>query len=329
MAVRKRKEILSIWLMRPADGRVRKLRLSPRAAFLSGSALFFSLFVFFLLIGDYARQTSLRQESQRLLTQIIGDRDSLIGNVKSMEAKLKSLEAADTQKIESKITAKLNKLREAVKSAMSLGLVKKSDVPILSGDAGVGGKEIDCTGKSEDRCSLLLDGKGLASELGTAGMENRVQTSDELVKELDVLIDAFKKAPAVNPTGARISSGFGIRLSPFTGNISKHEGVDYSLPYGAEVNVTAVGTVKAVKYHREYGLYIDVAHNGVLSTRYAHLSKALVKVGDKVDRGDIIGLVGSSGAVTAPHLHYEVRVNGVAKNPQLVLALGKKLSEAL
>jgi murein DD-endopeptidase MepM/ murein hydrolase activator NlpD len=93
--------------------------------------------------------------------------------------------------------------------------------------------------------------------------------------------------------------------------------------------VTADGIVKDVRYHATYGLVVDIEHTPRVVTRYAHLRKSLVKRGAKVARGDAIGLVGSTGRSTGPHLHYEVRIDGEPRNPEDLIALGQRLSQIM
>ena len=122
--------------------------------------------------------------------------------------------------------------------------------------------------------------------------------------------------PSRNPldTG-RISSGYGMRVHPVLRRRKRHHGVDLAAPTGTPVYATADGAVSRADRSRTYGLVIYVDHGAELQTRYAHLSKLLVADGQEVRKGDVIGYVGSTGRSTGPHLHYEVRVDGVAVNP--------------
>lgn len=114
----------------------------------------------------------------------------------------------------------------------------------------------------------------------------------------------------------RISSPFNPhRLHPVTGLVSPHYGTDFATPTGTSVYVTGDGVVERVVHHKYAGLYITVRHSPRYVTRYLHLSKALVHVGQRVVRGQKIALSGSSGRVTGPHLHYEVRIAGHPTNP--------------
>ena len=120
----------------------------------------------------------------------------------------------------------------------------------------------------------------------------------------------------------RITSGFGIRNDPFTGGLAMHEGLDFTAPSGTLVVSTAQGTVTRSAWDGGYGNVIEVHHAEGFSTRYAHLSKRIAKVGDVVERGAVLGEVGSTGRSTGPHLHYEVFNKDRVINPAQVLPSG-------
>jgi murein DD-endopeptidase MepM/ murein hydrolase activator NlpD len=112
-----------------------------------------------------------------------------------------------------------------------------------------------------------------------------------------------------------MSSFFGMRRDPFTKKRTRHYGLDFSAPRGTSVKATAGGKVVYAGYYYTYGRYIVIDHGQGYETAYGHLHKINVKKGQRIAKGDLIGQVGSSGRSTAPHLHYEVRVNGHAVNP--------------
>ena len=122
--------------------------------------------------------------------------------------------------------------------------------------------------------------------------------------------------PSIMPTRGRINSGFGMRISPFTGRWERHEGVDIANDVGTPVVSTAEGVVRFVGRNGGYGITIIIAHGYGYSTLYAHLSRVLVQSGQHVKRHQVIALMGNSGLSTGPHLHYEVRVNGKPVNPR-------------
>ena len=112
-----------------------------------------------------------------------------------------------------------------------------------------------------------------------------------------------------------VTSEFGYRVSPISGKWKLHAGIDLAAPIGTEVFACKNGIVTTVAYNEIYGNYIAIKHDGNKTSLYAHLSKTLVKTGEKVSTGQTIGLVGTTGASTGPHLHFEVRENGKAQNP--------------
>jgi murein DD-endopeptidase MepM/ murein hydrolase activator NlpD len=122
--------------------------------------------------------------------------------------------------------------------------------------------------------------------------------------------------PILNKKLERIASGYGWRVDPVYKIQKFHEGMDFTCPVGTEVHVTGDGTVEGVNFtFGGYGNEILVNHGYGYKTRYAHLSRFKVKVGQKVKRGDVIGYTGNTGKSTGPHLHYEVLKNTNAVNP--------------
>lgn len=122
--------------------------------------------------------------------------------------------------------------------------------------------------------------------------------------------------PTAFPVGAGLfSSNFGWRIDPFTGFNAFHEGIDFMSEAGTPIRAAAGGVVIASEMHPQYGNMLEIDHGNDLVTRYGHASKRTVKVGDVVLRGAKIGEVGSTGRSTGPHLHFEVRLRGVAQNP--------------
>jgi murein DD-endopeptidase MepM/ murein hydrolase activator NlpD len=121
--------------------------------------------------------------------------------------------------------------------------------------------------------------------------------------------------PDLWPVEGRLQGSFGMRIDPFSGEGSFHRGVDITAPYGSPVRVTADGVVVQAGYLSGYGRLVVVDHGHGMQTWYAHLSRISVIPGQEVRRGEIIGGVGTSGRVTAPHLHYEVRIAGNPVNP--------------
>jgi murein DD-endopeptidase MepM/ murein hydrolase activator NlpD len=153
---------------------------------------------------------------------------------------------------------------------------------------------------------------------------------------LEPVIWAWSHTPSIPPTAGYLSSGFGVRVSPFSrsneagdGLLGYHTGLDISNGLDTPIQVTADGEVVEAGWMDRYGWGVRVRHTEDQDTLYAHLNHVDVKVGQKVSRGDILGTMGRSGNATGVHLHYEVRRNGKPVNPQPYLRLQRQWLSAL
>lgn len=157
---------------------------------------------------------------------------------------------------------------------------------------------------------------GLLNDL-LQGLESRLSSVRSNVEKRNALAAA---TPSIWPAHGWLSSRVGSRPDPLTGQPDFHPGLDISADSGTPVYATAEGIVGSAGREGGYGNLVVIEHEYGLETRYGHLSRLLVNPGAKVKRGDVIGLVGSTGRSTGAHLHYEVRVNGRLLNPlQLLL----------
>lgn len=135
-------------------------------------------------------------------------------------------------------------------------------------------------------------------------------------KKLDTVEQPAIAIPSAQPVDRLdYSSSWGVRSDPFHGSARMHAGVDIRGPVGTPVYATADGYVGRAKRVGAYGNLVELDHGKGLQTRYGHLSKILVNPGDRVRRGQLIALMGSTGRSTGSHLHYEVRMDGGAVNP--------------
>ena len=160
------------------------------------------------------------------------------------------------------------------------------------------------------------------------------RSSVELVTaEIDDLANARRAAAALPLTrpiaNSAITSRFGARLDPFLGRLAMHTGVDFRAAAGYPIRTTAAGTVITAEYTGGYGNMVEVDHGNGLTTRYAHLSRIVVKPGDIVAKGAIVGRAGSTGRSTGPHVHYEVRVDGNAIDPMRYIRAGSEITPLL
>lgn len=146
----------------------------------------------------------------------------------------------------------------------------------------------------------------------------QVQSFDQLRLTLGQQKEKLAHIPSVLPISISdytMSSGYGYRRDPIYGSSKFHEGLDFAAATGTNVFATADGTISVAGRQAGYGNCIDIDHGYNYLSRYAHLSEVLVKEGETVKRGQLIGKVGSTGKSTGPHLHYEVRFRGEPQNP--------------
>lgn len=163
-----------------------------------------------------------------------------------------------------------------------------------------------------------VDPAKLSGQLDRLGAEAERQTQamTALTGYFEDRKALLASAPAIWPVRGWVTSDFGYRLDPFTGQRKLHEGLDIANAKGTAVVAPADGTVLIAAPDDGYGNVIVLDHGFGLKTRYGHLSRFNVQVGERVKRGQTIGFIGSTGRSTGPHLHYEVRVNGEPVDPR-------------
>ncbi|MFN4012748.1 MAG: peptidoglycan DD-metalloendopeptidase family protein [Aquificaceae bacterium] len=185
--------------------------------------------------------------------------------------------------------------------------------------------------KLKDKIARIEKNMGLIEEylakrgavkrpLGVGGASYKVNLEDlshlDFLKERsDYLLSTIRSIPMGYPVYGRITSHLGWRKNPFGRGYEFHSGIDIEAPYGSKVVATADGVVEMAGHYGDYGKTVIIKHPSGYMTLYAHLSEILVKVGQKVKAGEVIGKVGSTGRSTGPHLHYEVQYEGKLKNP--------------
>lgn len=197
-------------------------------------------------------------------------------------------------------------------------------LPAFNSPEGQGGEDESIT-EEELR---LLGGDFFTDQL--EGPARPGSTIERMRKKFDVLYERFvfqsqdfldlepeeDSIPTLVPVERfSMSSGFGIRKSPFSGRSRIHRGIDLRASYGTNVRAAGSGRVVSATYHRSYGRMVIIDHGNGLESRYAHNSKMHVKTGDQVKKGQIISQIGMTGRTTGPHLHFEIWLHGHAINP--------------
>lgn len=168
---------------------------------------------------------------------------------------------------------------------------------------------------AEQHNSLMRDMHAQLSLLKTAAARKQ-QDLKTLLSGVEAQRNLLARTPTILPAKGWISSRFGYRKSPFGGRREFHKGVDIAAKNRSPVVATADGVVTFAGAKAAYGKTVVIDHGHGIVTSYGHLSKTLVETGRHVKRGETVGLVGSTGRSTGPHVHYEVRLDGIPVNPQ-------------
>ena len=181
----------------------------------------------------------------------------------------------------------------------------------LSEEAGVAGEADGGAPRGAGGPSFVLDAASLAV------VEARAAMLEENLKFFEAALRERARVPSIWPVEGEATDAFGVRGNPFGGGSSEyHSGQDISAPKGTPVVAPADGRVTHAGWQSGYGNLVTIDHGNGLSTRYGHLSKTEGEVGQELKRGDLLGLVGSTGRSTGPHLHYEVRIGDVPVSPR-------------
>ncbi|VAW38552.1 hypothetical protein MNBD_DELTA02-1121 [hydrothermal vent metagenome] len=290
------------FIVLPSDSsKSKKIRVSQNL-FRAGSVVFglFLIICAYVVIDYGAMKLQVRDHgelkkentSQKIELQALSSR---VNEVESRMAKLKTFD---------------KKLR----------ILANIDVPVKSaeqGHTGMGGPVPDQAYflSVEEKKKALID--NMRSDITSLEGETRLQERSftELQEHLLSQSSILASTPSIMPARGWLTSTFGNRKDPFTGRRHKHRGIDVANRIGTPVKAPADGIVTRVTRLPQFGKMVEVSHGYGTKTRYGHLSKINVKVGQKIKRGEKIAAMGNTGRSTGPHVHYEVVVNGVHVNP--------------
>jgi len=299
---------LNLILVSGSSARARTYTLDWRHGVAAAAAVFAVLVVFTLAFNYVTLRWAAAVKHPWLQAIVLADQreealriqTKVHGHLNTMALKLGDLEAQVTM---------LNGLGERLARVAGL---KPQELPTPAALPGRGGAP-SATIPSRD-----IDVEAFAALLESLGRQVD-QRSDQLSVLEALLIQSSANRnflPSQSPVvDGWHSSNFGYRVDPFTGQHSFHEGLDFPAETGTPIVSAASGKVIASEWHAQYGNMIEVDHGNGLVSRYAHASVRKVREGDLVVRGQPIAAVGSTGRSTGPHLHFEVRLNGVPQNP--------------
>jgi murein DD-endopeptidase MepM/ murein hydrolase activator NlpD len=280
-----KQEYFVVVLAHSLRGRLRRIHIPHQAVYAVLAFALLGCFSFFGFVASYAR-----------MAWKVADYNALRREADGLRSRYHSLENLVSQKNEQLASLQLY----AKEVTIAFGIKQKLEGPA---DIMAEGKLAPSYAESVEDYDYLRR----ASLIGVSSKASRRGQTDR---------------PSLWPVEGRlILSSYGQRLDPFSGEGAFHKGVDISAPSGMGVRAAADGIVVHAEWASGgYGKLVVIDHGGGIQTYYAHLSKFSVKAGQAVRRGDVIGAVGSTGRVTAPHLHYEVRMGGAPVNPYIYLA---------
>lgn len=305
MAIGKRNRFFS---KPPGSSEVRKIEVRPLhigiGAFLVALLLIGVVYTTCIAVRAYVKEEALKAEVEQLREENQAQRFHVQKFAEKMGALNRQMERLQNFYAKLKILANLD-LQEAPDPSMATGGPQPGD-PDMSVYL---------------ETNLKRQIQRIHWELEELQMQASIEERN--AREVETFFDSQRSllaaTPTVWPVRGWISSGFGHRISPFTGTLQMHEGIDIGARLGTPVKASADGVVIYAGWKSEYGKMVTLDHGFGYRTRYGHLSKILVRNGQRVKRGTIIGSVGNTGRSTGPHLHYEVKLNSVPVDPKKYL----------
>jgi len=294
------KKFLSFIIVPHCAQKFKTITLSQKVIKCSGTVLGLGFLVLIAFLVDYATMNVTRAKYKGLLR-----------------------ENAEQKKLISDYEGSIVKLRDTVKNfesyAKKLNVMAGLRSPEVTEELGIGdGDTSQLSTPMEDVAAPGAAGQNISLQDAKALMNRAkdvTQSLDILSKYFETQTAQLASTPTIWPTIGWVSSAFSFRDDPFTGKRAFHYGIDIATNFGNPIVTTADGIVLSLGTDKILGRNIIIGHGAAMTTHYLHLSKFLIKAGEKVKRGDVIGLVGKSGKALGPHLHYEVRINNKPVNP--------------
>lgn len=298
----------TVFVLSDSGTPVTRKSLSRRVLYALAATAAVVILVSAAILIDYLRLKSGLTAARRDAAQIARQKDE----IRHQRRQIQQF-AVDINQLKNRVAA-LDVLEQEIRVAANL-----NDSNDPEGIFGVGGPPPDDLDAELDLAerhnSLIRDMHAQVGLLRRAAGQKQ-QDLEALLSGVEAQRNLLARTPTILPTEGWISSRFGYRKSPFGGRREFHKGVDIATKEGSPVVATADGVVTFSDAKASYGETVVIDHGHGIVTSYAHLSKTLVNRGDHVKRGDTVGLVGSTGRSTGPHVHYEVRLNGMPVNPQ-------------
>lgn len=289
-------------------GTARRLAVSP---ILLWFIAFFGVVlctVFGFLVKEYLHLKSITHEAKMLEARLANQNEILQFQRKQIQC----------------FAGEINSLKDKLVSLSQFGkkvrvmanLEQDHEIENLFGIGGSAPAHLDSSLDLKTRHNGLM--RKMHEQVAQLNQETEIQQEEfsSLIGALKEQQNLLARTPSIYPAKGTLTSMFGSRKSPFTGKSEFHKGVDIAAKRGTAVVAPADGRITMARYNGSYGKMMVIDHGYGVVTRYAHLSKFLKKNGESVKRGQEIARIGNTGRSTGPHLHYEVRLNGMPVDPQ-------------
>lgn len=308
----KKSKTLSILII-PNSKEVRQLNI---ASWLPKLSIFLLVFIFlgtgFFVFHIYSSYNILKDE--------YAEKVNILSSLEQVNQKQK-------QEIEN-LRAISSEVEEKLKAIDSLQEVVKSLVGLEKSNEDSNNNKMQSSNSLPSRGSISLRKNNFVDTYESDAVKIKELSSllnksyedlNSLIEDVEIKLKYLDAKPNLMPTTGKITSGFGYRKNPFGKGIEFHNGIDIANDIGTKIKAAGSGIVTFAGYNSSYGRYIIISHGYGYQSVYGHNKKILVKVGDKVEKGQIISEMGSSGRSTGPHLHFEVRLNGNPVDPLTVI----------
>lgn len=330
----KLREDITFVVVPGADSQLKKLRLPKyiiqgALAFVVISTITVNTALVYYFINNKRLSTENGQLSMQMIDQT--DRITRLEDLYSSQLKLNEDMKEQAQKVATVYEERLSEIQSLENTAITLiaklnaehdvnvsvptsrsfdrtaeNLPEEAIGPLLT-------ENVEDSGELEELLALIED-----DEISLL-MEQQLDEYSTLISEVENTLDFLECKPDLKPVEGRVTSGFGIRRDPVSGRRSMHKGLDIANSRGTDILASGAGVVTYAGYNGSYGKTIVVSHGYGYKSVYAHNNKNLVKVGDHVEKGQLIGEVGNTGKSTGPHVHFEIHFEGKQIDPAKVI----------
>ena len=300
-------EKISFYILNYTGKTVKQLAVSRRHLWIVSGFLAFFLFVTAAIFIDYLN-LKITFNKQEVKNTIAKQSDEIFNQRKQIQKFADEINSLKSSLV------KLNTFEKKIR--IIADIEKFSEQDSLFGVGGSIPEDLDSQlPLTEKHNSLLREMHEQTRDLTLASVSQE-KVFESLYEGLKSQRNLLSSTPSIRPTEGWLSSGFGYRVSPFTGLREFHKGLDIASHKGTKIIATADGIVTSIGRNGSYGKMMKIDHGHGMITRYGHIQKALKKRGEAVKRGEVIALMGNTGRSTGSHLHYEVLLNGLPVNPK-------------